>query len=405
MPLRVSLGTGAATVALIGGIVLIAPLGAAASVGSHAAWTERFPTDVALGSVGADGSFPGYSDGEFWAYRDGLSPKYRPSQVNSIRDHVLTWTLSGDGMGSSVTVGPSAVGGEWSVRMRTDAISGIHIANMLWPDNNVWPGTNGSGGEIDYPESDTDESNPYFAVVADAGLTRNGSQAFNPAARTTVPQSWHEWHTYTTDVVPGVSVTVYQDGVLIGEVTDNVPRTPIHEQFQVEPSQEGIGGSGTVQLSAVAYSPDLDHSTIAAVGGPASASASPTATPTASASPIRSVSPTLPVSAPAAPSTAPATSAPTASPTPSGRPVSGDPVSSDPAPGDPAPSDPAPGDPVTPRPRNIVLGSISSSPSSTLSSTPLPTPAPSISPTPAPPLSPSQHTSQPSFDSLIRCRP
>lgn len=254
----------------MGGVISDRSAGTAPPSGDGIAWVQRFPTEVTLGSVGADGTFPGYEYGDLHAYPDGVGSthggRYRPSTINSIEDHVLTWHVRGTGVGSSVTIGPSAVGGEWSVRMRTDVIAGMHIADMRWPDNNVWPGTDGSGGEVDFPEENTTEVLPYVAVVADEGRTKDGAQAFNPRTTTRVPEPWTEWHTYTTQIVPGKSVTVLQDGVRIARVTQNVPRTAVHEQFQVEPRSvagEGTGAAaGIVQVSGVAYSPTLDGSTI-----------------------------------------------------------------------------------------------------------------------------------------------
>ena len=261
----------AAGVVTAEGLTLDRSGGTAPPSGGGPTWVQRFPIAVALGSVGADGTFPGYGYGDLHAYPDGVGSthggQYRPSTINSIEDHVLTWHVHGSGLGSSVTIGPSAVGGEWSVRMRTDVIAGMHIADMRWPDDNVWPGTDGSGGEVDFPEEDTTGALPYVAVVANAGRMKNGAQAFNPRTTTRVPEPWTEWHVYTTQIVPGESITVLQDGIRIARVTENVPRTAVHEQFQVEPrSAAGAGNvSGIVQVSGVAYSPVLNRSTITQV--------------------------------------------------------------------------------------------------------------------------------------------
>ncbi len=94
--------------------VLVPSLTAQAAVGNGTAWTQAFDTAVPLGAVTSGGAFPGYSD--LYAYRDGTKSTnggtYKPSTVSSVEGGNLTWHLQGDGQGSSVTIGKSAIGGE-----------------------------------------------------------------------------------------------------------------------------------------------------------------------------------------------------------------------------------------------------------------------------------------------------
>jgi hypothetical protein len=115
----------------------------------------------------------------------------------------------------------SHTGGMFSVRAKATGGVGNGAAFMLWPSSNTW-----SDGEIDYPESNFEDS----PMLHQHSMTP-GQEANNTAS--TTGASWRGWHTYSVQWIPGKSVTYLLDGKVIDTITQDVPTTPHRYMFQV----------------------------------------------------------------------------------------------------------------------------------------------------------------------------
>jgi beta-glucanase (GH16 family) len=151
-----------------------------------------------------------------------------PSQVLSVADGCLHWELFNDGPGArsaAVVVGGFQLGGVYEMCFHAfNAVPGWKIANLLWPQSDVWP----RDGEIDYPEGGLDRTFVGF-MHNQGGLSPNDQQQAGVGS-----PKFDVWH-YTKLVwVPGVKCEMYLDGVLMQRLTDRVPSTPMRWILQVE---------------------------------------------------------------------------------------------------------------------------------------------------------------------------
>lgn len=229
-------------------------------------YVQDFNTPVAAWP-GNGNAAPGYGPSGvnkygFCAYPDGQNGTnnapsvYWPSKVVSVHDGYLDmWNHQS--MASAIL--PFCYNGftygTWSVTMRVTAnggdsgggYPGYHNAFLLWPDDGSgrsWP----AAGEFDYPEADTNVTNPYMAIVQPTG-------SFLPVNRTVTPKPWTDgaWHVCTQQWGPGF-IRTYQDGVLVGTVTSGIPSWPMHpvlqNEFYTTPS---ASISGHTQVTRVTY--------------------------------------------------------------------------------------------------------------------------------------------------------
>jgi len=131
--------------------------------GWHQIFAEDFPIDVPVGS------FPGSAYGsQFTVYADGTPDtagqqgapsRYYPSKVVSVRNGLLNMYLhTENGTPMAAAILPILPGnhlyGKYTLRFRSDALSGFKTAWLLWPDSENWP----HDGEIDFPEGSLDDT-------------------------------------------------------------------------------------------------------------------------------------------------------------------------------------------------------------------------------------------------------
>jgi hypothetical protein len=209
------------------------PLGT--TVAPDAGFVENFDSAAAAGSVAST-----YS--QAWQpYADGTSGIYYPSQTVSVHDGVMDVALGGEGAAGTFGTSSGAwdhVGGTFSVRAKATGGDGNGAAFMLWPTDGNW-----SEGEIDFPESNFEDSPNGYQHSMTAGQESN---------RTTIPTgvSWRDWHTYTINWVPGQSVTYSVDGTVLQTITHDVPTTAHRFMFQTG----NWGASGDLLIDWVATS-------------------------------------------------------------------------------------------------------------------------------------------------------
>jgi hypothetical protein len=217
-------------------------------VGGYAV-NQEFSTPVAQGQWPSDGRAPSAYP-NYLSYADGTSGKYYPSKVLSVHDGVLDWNCHSSMAAAVLPFGYEGFQfGTYTVRMRTDAFSGYHIAFLLWPNTDQWT------HELDGPEAETSATHPYPAV-----LQSTSPVAFAPSSTTPVPESWNDaFHDYTWQWGPDF-VAFYQDGTQVTRVTANVPNQLMHPVLQVEFSNTLSSGqkpaassSGHVLVDAVRY--------------------------------------------------------------------------------------------------------------------------------------------------------
>ena len=158
-------------------------------------------------------------------YPDGTGGRYYSGTQISVHDGVMDVYMDGS-RGAAGSFGPASaafshVGGKFSMRAKAIGARGNGAAVMLWPSSDVW-----SQGEIDFPESNFDES-----PMVHHHYMQEGNEGANDAYSTGV--SWRDWHTYSIEWIPGQSVKYFLDDVLVFTVTSNVPTTAHRYMFQV----------------------------------------------------------------------------------------------------------------------------------------------------------------------------
>lgn len=158
---------------------------------------------------------------------------YYPNQMVSAHDGAMDIRLDGT-KGAAGTFGAPAdafnrVGGRFSMRAKAIGGDGNGAAVMVWPSSDVW-----NEGEIDYPEANF-ETTPFVHHH----VMNQGDNSAAEDYDTTV--SWRDWHIYTIEWIPGVSVKYYLDGVALLTVTSNVPTTA--HRYQVQTGNYGSPGN------------------------------------------------------------------------------------------------------------------------------------------------------------------
>lgn len=189
-------------------------------VGDAAAFHEDFTTPAAAG-----GQFASTYAGSWQPYVDGTGGKYWSGALVSAHDGVMDVAMDGT-RGAAGVFGPPAsawarTGGTFSIRMKVEGGAGNGTAVMLWPTSN-----DASEGEVDYPEGSFSAAPAVFHHMLGAD-DADRAQGIRTGVR------WQDWHTYTMEWVPGVSMRYFLDGRLIGTVTHSVPTTPHRYTFQI----------------------------------------------------------------------------------------------------------------------------------------------------------------------------
>jgi len=185
-----------------------------------------------------------YPDGWPSTYTNG-SPGYYPSKVLSVHDGVLDFNLANvNGFAAGANPSPILTGtsqyqtyGKYVIRAKFGAVSGYHVAFLLWPGNEA----NWQSAESDFPEFNLGAG----SVNAFDHIGGGAQDAFNYRVDTT------KWHTYEQLWKP-TGRSYYVDGVLIGTGTQNVYSQPERWQLQLEPSGHAPGGSGHVLIDWIA---------------------------------------------------------------------------------------------------------------------------------------------------------
>jgi hypothetical protein len=213
-----------------------------APVGNVGAFTQSFIENFTTAAA-ANGPFAKTYANSWQPYADGTSGMYYSGSQVSAHDGYMDVELDGShgaaGAFGSPNTAWARTGGKFTVRARATGGVGNGAAFMLWPSSNTW-----SDGEIDYPESNFEDSPMLHQHSMTAGQEVN-------ATSLTTGASWRDWHTYSIEWIPGKSVKYYLDDALISTITVNVPTTAHRWMFQVG----NWGATGDLQIDWVtAYS-------------------------------------------------------------------------------------------------------------------------------------------------------
>lgn len=150
---------------------------------------------------------------------------YSPATQISAHDGVLDCALNGvtasGGSFGTAQDFSTRVGGKFSVRAKAVGGDGNGATVRLWPTSENW-----DEGELDYPQADFQASPLVRHHVMNQG-DNSAAQLYGTLV------SWRDWHIYSMEWVPGVSVKYYLDGALLTTITTNVPTTPHRYMFQV----------------------------------------------------------------------------------------------------------------------------------------------------------------------------
>lgn len=197
-------------------------------VGDLPGWKQTFSDDFTAPL--ASGAFPGPYASKWVSYNnfyDTSHAGWYDQSIISAHDGNLDinlHTANGKALGAAPV---PLVNGQWggqvygrfSVRMKSDSLSGYGAGFLLWNDSGNW-----NDGEIDFPESDLSETvKGYNHCVGNASVN---CLAFDTGVLYT------SWHTYTIDWTPA-SVKYEIDGVVVATDTANVPSKSLHWVMQV----------------------------------------------------------------------------------------------------------------------------------------------------------------------------
>jgi hypothetical protein len=197
-------------------------------------FVEDFDTDAA-----ADGPFAAAYARSFQPYADGTGGRYWCGSQVSARGGSMVVALDGRRGAAGAFGTPeqawSHVGGKFSMRARATGGDGNGVAVMLWPGSDVW-----SHGEIDYPEGNF-EDGPSVHHHSMVPGEESSAESWHPGV------SWRDWHTYSTEWIPGASVRYLLDDAVVATVTEHVPTAPHRYMFQVG----DWGAPGTFEIDWV----------------------------------------------------------------------------------------------------------------------------------------------------------
>ena len=192
-------------------------------------WKQVFADDFSTNAP--TGTFGDVYKNKFSAYH-GFADSYNGGTYNknilSVNNGVLDMFLHKEG-GRPQVAAPAPIVtqpwagqtyGKFSVRFKSEALSGYKTAWLLWPDSNNW-----NEGEIDFPEGNLNNTIYGFNHCV-------GKPASNCSYADT-KTSFTDWHTATIEWTPK-RVTFVLDGQVIANDTSNIPNTPMHWVLQTE---------------------------------------------------------------------------------------------------------------------------------------------------------------------------
>ncbi len=232
------------------------PVDVAMPVGDQAGWkqifTDDFSTDVAAGSFA---SVYGKKFATYHNFADSYNGGTYNRNILSAQNGVLDMFLHKEnGRPQVAAPGPiTTPGQEWkgqtygkfSVRFKSDALSGYKTAWLLWPDSNIW-----NQGEIDFPEGALNGKMMGFNHCV--GAPTKNCLWVDPQT------TYTDWHTLSLEWTP-TRVSYILDGQMIANDTKNVPSNPMHWVLQTETtSANPTTQDGHLQIdwvSVYAYSP------------------------------------------------------------------------------------------------------------------------------------------------------
>ncbi len=237
---------------LLAGVATWSGPGATSATGAtgwRRVFTDNFTKSVPLGR------FPRVVSTAWGrSYANGLrdtsgNGTYEPSRVVSQRNGILNIHVhTAGGLHMVAAAIPTIHGahgseggllyGRYSIRLRADAVAGYKLGVLLWPDNEVWPGS----GELDFPEVDLRSWVHGYVHPMGGG----------PQVQFYTKTLLRQWHTYTIIWLPDV-ITYWIDGHRIGVDRHQVPSTPMHLVIQSETQTQGgappSSASGNVQVN------------------------------------------------------------------------------------------------------------------------------------------------------------
>jgi hypothetical protein len=192
-------------------------------------WKQVFSDDFTTNA--AAGTFGDVYKNKFSTYH-GFADSYKGGTYNrdvlSVKDGKLDMFLhKKDGRPQVAAPAPIVTTpwagqtyGKFSVRFKSEALSGYKTAWLLWPDSNNW-----SQGEIDFPEGGL--NGKMWAFNHCVG---NPSQNCSWVDTQT---TYTSWHTLSIEWTPS-RVTFLLDGQVVGNDTKNIPTNPMHWVLQTE---------------------------------------------------------------------------------------------------------------------------------------------------------------------------
>jgi len=191
-------------------------------------FTDDFSTDAAPGQFDANYSskFATYN-----GFADSFNGGTYNDDILTVKNGLLDLNLHTNAAGRPQVAAPGPITtpgkpwvgqtyGKYSVRFKSDAISGYKTAWLLWPDSNNW-----NQGEIDFPEGNLNSTIYGFNHCV-------GNAAANCSYADT-KTSFTGWHTATIEWTPK-RVTFVLDGQVIANDTANIPKSPMHWVLQTE---------------------------------------------------------------------------------------------------------------------------------------------------------------------------
>jgi hypothetical protein len=198
-------------------------------------FTEDFKTNLALGT------FPGTYANKWQSYNgfaDSRGKGDYNQKIISVQNGAMDlWLHNENGRPQSAAPVPLIQGawggqtyGKFSVRFRSDAVTGYGAAWLLWPDSNIW-----NQGEIDFPEGALNGKFMGFNHCINNPST-NCDYVITNATYTS-------WHTASIEWTP-TGVKYILDGITLKNSTTAIPTNPMHWVLQTETNDQTVTGAG-----------------------------------------------------------------------------------------------------------------------------------------------------------------
>lgn len=198
-------------------------------------FTEDFTTPLPLGG------FPGSYSNKWMSYNgftDSRGKGDYNQKIISVHDGAMDmWLHNENGRPQGAAPVPLPTGswggqtyGKFSVRFRSDAVTGYGAAWLLWPDSNDW-----KQGEIDFPEGALDGKFMGFNHCINTPSVNCDFVVTNAA--------YTSWHTASVEWTPN-GVKYILDGITLKNSTAAIPSNPMHWVLQTETNDQTVTGAG-----------------------------------------------------------------------------------------------------------------------------------------------------------------